>query len=112
MCSFCQLLGEPGTGGSSTPSMVGAVRKWQKADPRRSSETWKNLAESNSALETQFNLLSNLAKENWDVYKNVIQKCSLLKADKVLIRTDTSSLKGHLSLLKYFELDKFNLRMS
>ncbi|KAK6117011.1 hypothetical protein DH2020_049255 [Rehmannia glutinosa] len=27
-----QLLGEPGTGGSSTPSMVGAVKKWQKSD--------------------------------------------------------------------------------
>ncbi|XLR30133.1 hypothetical protein S83_058033 [Arachis hypogaea] len=38
------LLGEPGTGGSSTPSMVGAVKKWQKFDPQKSMDTWRRLS--------------------------------------------------------------------
>lgn len=76
------LLGEPGTGGSSTPSMVGAVKKWQKSDPQMSQETWRKLAESNSALETQFNILSKLAEEDWDAYKYVIDSCSLQKSEK------------------------------
>ena len=43
-------LGEPGTGGSTKPSMVGAVKKWQKADPEKSQETWRKLSEANSEL--------------------------------------------------------------
>ncbi|XP_022736386.1 phosphomevalonate kinase, peroxisomal-like isoform X1 [Durio zibethinus] len=76
------LLGEPGTGGSSTPSMVGAVKKWLKDDPEKSQETWRKLAEANSELETQLNMLSKLAKEHWDVYKCVIDSCSRLKPAK------------------------------
>ncbi|GMJ06019.1 hypothetical protein like AT1G31910 [Hibiscus trionum] len=76
------LLGEPGTGGSSTPSMVGAVKKWQKADPEKSQETWRKLAEANSELETQLNMLRELAKEHWDAYKCVIDSCSRLKPAK------------------------------
>lgn len=76
------LLGEPGTGGSSTPSMVGAVKKWQKSDPQKSQETWKKLSESNSALETQLNMLSKLAEEHWNAYKQVIESCSKLKSEK------------------------------
>ncbi|CAL0305441.1 unnamed protein product [Lupinus luteus] len=76
------LLGEPGTGGSSTPSMVGAVKKWQKSDPEKSLDTWRRLSEANSALEVQLNFLSNLAKEQWDAYKSVIESCSILRSDK------------------------------
>ncbi|XP_017973406.1 PREDICTED: phosphomevalonate kinase isoform X1 [Theobroma cacao] len=76
------LLGEPGTGGSSTPSMVGAVKKWQKADPEKSQETWRKLAEANSELEKQLDMLSKLAKEHWDAYKCVIDSCSRLKPEK------------------------------
>lgn len=76
------LLGEPGTGGSSTPSMVGAVKKWQKADPQKSLDTWKRLSEANSALEMQLKLLSKLAKEQWNAYKSVIYCCSMLRSDK------------------------------
>ncbi|KAJ1379455.1 Ribosomal protein S5 domain 2-type fold [Sesbania bispinosa] len=75
------LLGEPGTGGSSTPSMVGAVKKWQKSDPEKSLDTWRKLSEANSALEMQLNLLSKLAKEQWDAYKSVIDSCSMLRSD-------------------------------
>ncbi|KAJ9172111.1 hypothetical protein P3X46_015390 [Hevea brasiliensis] len=76
------LLGEPGTGGSSTPSMVGAVKKWQKADPQTSQETWRKLSEANSALETQFSILSKLAEERWDAYKCVIDSCCMKKSEK------------------------------
>ncbi|TXG54226.1 hypothetical protein EZV62_019482 [Acer yangbiense] len=76
------LLGEPGIGGSSTPSMVGAVKKWQKSDPQKSQETWRKLSESNSALEAQFHMLSKLAEEHWNAYKCIIESCSKLKSDK------------------------------
>ncbi|KAK4252696.1 hypothetical protein QN277_014440 [Acacia crassicarpa] len=76
------LLGEPGTGGSSTPSMVGAVKKWQKSDPQKSLDTWRRLLDANSALEGQLNLLTTLAKEEWDAYRYVINNCSRLTSDK------------------------------
>uniref|UniRef100_A0A1D1XP46 phosphomevalonate kinase n=1 Tax=Anthurium amnicola TaxID=1678845 RepID=A0A1D1XP46_9ARAE len=69
-------LGEPGTGGSSTPSMVGAVKRWQKSDPQKSLETWSRLAEANSMLETQFKILSQLAEQRWEAYKHTIISCS------------------------------------
>ena len=78
-----KILGEPGSGGSSTPSMVGAVKKWQKSDPQKSKDTWNKLSDANSALEAQFNLLSKLAADNWDSYKAVITGCSMLKSEKV-----------------------------
>lgn len=80
-----QLLGEPGTGGSSTPSMVGAVKKWQKSDPQKSRDTWTKLSNANSALETQLNLLRKLAEEHWDAYKCVISSCSMCKSEEVIL---------------------------
>ncbi|KAL5552263.1 hypothetical protein UlMin_002439 [Ulmus minor] len=76
------ILGEPGSGGSSTPSMVGAVKKWQKTDPEKSSDTWRKLSETNSVLEIQLNTLSKLAQEHWDDYKSLINSCSVLKPEK------------------------------
>nr|AMB19700.1 phosphomevalonate kinase 1 [Taraxacum kok-saghyz] len=76
------VLGEPGSGGSSTPSMVGAVKKWQKSDPEKSTETWNKLLDANCELEKQLNLLSKLAEENWDSYKTVVESCSILKSEK------------------------------
>uniref|UniRef100_A0A2N9IGV4 phosphomevalonate kinase n=1 Tax=Fagus sylvatica TaxID=28930 RepID=A0A2N9IGV4_FAGSY len=78
------LLGEPGTGGSSTPSMVGAVKKWQKSNPQKSLETWRKLSEANSELEVQLNTLSKLAEEHWDAYACIIENCSRLRSDKWL----------------------------
>lgn len=78
-----QLLGEPGTGGSSTPSMVGAVKKWQKSDPQNSAETWKKLSEANSALEMHLKTLCKLAEIYFDDYKSTITKCSTLTSEKV-----------------------------
>ncbi|CAK9173466.1 unnamed protein product [Ilex paraguariensis] len=82
------LLGEPGAGGSSTPSMVGAVKKWQKSDPEKSLDTWRKLSEANSALEMQFNMLSKLAEEHWDAYTVVINSCSTLRSEKWREQTD------------------------
>ncbi|KAG6780824.1 hypothetical protein POTOM_013703 [Populus tomentosa] len=79
--SLC-LLGEPGTGGSSTPSMVGAVKRWQKSDPAKAQETWRKLSEANSKLEIQFNILSKLAEENWNAYKCVLDICSKQRSEK------------------------------
>nr|UWY16154.1 phosphomevalonate kinase [Dioscorea composita] len=70
------LLGEPGTGGSSTPSMVGFVKQWQKSDPQKSTETWKRLANANSMLELELNKLNKFALDQWDSYKQVISSCS------------------------------------
>lgn len=79
-----QLLGEPGAGGSSTVSLVGAVKKWQKSEPKKALETWKKLSDANSALEVRLNMLSTMAKGHWDSYRSIIDKCSLLKSEKVI----------------------------
>ncbi|KAL7111867.1 hypothetical protein ACP275_05G116700 [Erythranthe tilingii] len=76
------LLGEPGSGGSSTPSMVGAVKKWQKSDPESSVETWNKLSEANSELEMHLDTLSKLAETNYDDYKTAVNKCSMLTSEK------------------------------
>nr|AZB52793.1 phosphomevalonate kinase 1 [Centranthera grandiflora] len=76
------ILGEPGTGGSSTPSMVGAVKKWRNSDPQGSLETWKKLSEANSSLETHLNALRRLAETNPDTYRITIDKCSKLTSEK------------------------------
>lgn len=76
------LLGEPGAGGSSTVSLVGAVKKWQKSEPKKALETWKKLSDANSALEVRLNMLSTMAKGHWDSYRSIIDKCSLLKSEK------------------------------
>ncbi|XP_068646681.1 phosphomevalonate kinase, peroxisomal [Aristolochia californica] len=70
------LLGEPGTGGSATPSLVGAVKQWQKSDPQGSLETWKRLGEANSKLEVQLKLLKKIAEEQFETYKYIIGSCS------------------------------------
>lgn len=66
--------------------MVGAVKKWQKSDPQKSQETWNKLSEANLDLEKQLNLLRKLAAEQWDAYKCIISKCSMLGSKKVLLK--------------------------
>lgn len=71
-----QLLGEPGTGGSSTPSMVGSVKQWQKTDAQKSFETWRKLADANAKLETELQILNKFAGEQWEAYEQIISICS------------------------------------
>ncbi|KAI7988896.1 Phosphomevalonate kinase, peroxisomal [Camellia lanceoleosa] len=85
------LLGEPGTGGSSTVSMVGAVKKWQKSEPQKALETWRKLSEANSVLEFYLNMLSKMAKEHWDSYKSIIDNCSMHKSEKWMEQTSKPS---------------------
>uniref|UniRef100_A0ACD5WXQ5 Uncharacterized protein n=1 Tax=Avena sativa TaxID=4498 RepID=A0ACD5WXQ5_AVESA len=75
---MCLLLGEPGTGGSSTPSMVGSVKKWQKSDPEKSKDTWSKLGMANSVLEKQLRNLNKLAEDHWEAYESVVRSCSHL----------------------------------
>ncbi|KAK9275077.1 hypothetical protein L1049_022336 [Liquidambar formosana] len=93
------LLGEPGTGGSSTPSMVGAVKKWQKSDPQKSLETWRKLSEANAALESQLNMLSKLAEEQWDAYKCVINSCAMHRSQKWMEHATEPSQQGVIKAL-------------
>ncbi|KAI8530633.1 hypothetical protein RHMOL_Rhmol11G0074700 [Rhododendron molle] len=81
------LLGEPGTGGSSTVSMVGAVKKWQNSQPQKALEIWRKLSEANSALEMRLNSLSTVAKEHWDLYKSIIFNCSMHRSEKWMEQT-------------------------
>uniref|UniRef100_A0A0E0NSK0 phosphomevalonate kinase n=1 Tax=Oryza rufipogon TaxID=4529 RepID=A0A0E0NSK0_ORYRU len=76
------LLGEPGTGGSSTPSMVGSVKQWQKSDPQKSKETWSKLGIANSVLENQLRNLNKLAEDHWEAYESVLRSCSRLTCSK------------------------------
>ncbi|KAM0847799.1 hypothetical protein ACQ4PT_054794 [Festuca glaucescens] len=79
---MCLLLGEPGTGGSSTPSMVGSVKKWQKSDPEKSKDTWSKLGMANSVLEEQLRNLNKLAEDHWEAYESVVRSCSHLTCMK------------------------------
>lgn len=76
------LLGEPGTGGSSTPSMVGAVKRWQASNPQDSLETWGRLAEANSLLEMHLKMLNDFAEEQWETYRPLVGSCSGYTCDK------------------------------
>ncbi|XP_047341905.1 phosphomevalonate kinase, peroxisomal [Impatiens glandulifera] len=91
------ILGEPGAGGSSTVSMVGAVKKWQKSDPQKAQETWEKLSEANSSLEKQLNLLSELAEAHWDSYQWVIESCSNHNSEKWM---DQSNDANKLEIIK------------
>ncbi|CAD6202930.1 unnamed protein product [Miscanthus lutarioriparius] len=82
------LLGEPGTGGSSTPSMVGSVKRWQKSDPEKSKDTWSKLAIANSALENQLRILKGLSENHREAYESVVRSCSHLTYGKVATNQD------------------------
>uniref|UniRef100_A0A7C9DS86 phosphomevalonate kinase n=2 Tax=Opuntia streptacantha TaxID=393608 RepID=A0A7C9DS86_OPUST len=94
------LLGEPGSGGSSTPSMVGAVKGWQKSDPEKSRYIWTKLSETNSLLEKQLNKLSELAEEQGETYERVINRCSIYKSDKWMEQSVGPSEKAIVEALK------------
>lgn len=64
--------------------MVGAVKSWQKSDPQKSLDTWKGLSEANATLEAKFKLLSRLAEEHWETYRNAIYSCSTHQSEKVV----------------------------
>ncbi|KAK6934924.1 GHMP kinase N-terminal domain, partial [Dillenia turbinata] len=91
------LLGEPGSGGSSTVSMVGAVKKWQKSDPQHSQNVWRRLSEANTSLEMHLKTLSQLAKDHWDSYKFIIKSCSVQSSEKWM---EQAMEPGHETIVK------------
>ncbi|CAI5529007.1 unnamed protein product [Closterium sp. Naga37s-1] len=56
------VLGEPGTGGTATPSMLSAVMKWRKQSPEEAEPIWEGLKEANAAVSAALSQLSLLAR--------------------------------------------------
>lgn len=77
-----QVVGEPGFGGSHTPSMVGAVQAWRKQDPEKAKPVWDALAEANYGVEKGLLHLKEAASAR-DAYDSVLQACSTCSFDKV-----------------------------
>lgn len=75
------VVGEPGFGGSHTPSMVGAVQAWRKRDPEKAKTVWAALAEANLSVEKGLLLLKDAAQSE-DSYKSTLQACSTSAADQ------------------------------
>eukprot|EP00898_Chlorokybus_atmophyticus_P004243 jgi/Chlat1/481/Chrsp103S01087 len=70
------MVGEPGWGGTSTPSMVGAVQRWRTSQPAEAAKLWTALASTNTTIES---LLCKLQEEaaGWsDAYSAVITACA------------------------------------
>lgn len=77
-------MGEPGVGGSHTPSMVKGVQAWRKRDPEKAKPVWAALAEANQGVEMGLQHLSQAAHSQ-NVYNSVLQSCSTCSSDKVRI---------------------------
>lgn len=75
------VVGEPGFGGSHTPSMVGAVQAWRKQDPEKAKPVWDALAEANYGVEKGLLHLKEAALAR-DAYDSVLQACSTCSFDK------------------------------
>ncbi|CAI5485505.1 unnamed protein product [Closterium sp. Naga37s-1] len=56
------VLGEPGTGGTATPSMLSAVMKWRKQSPEEAEPIWEGLKGANAAVAAALSHLSLLAR--------------------------------------------------
>ena len=69
------MVGEPGRGGTSTPSMVGAVNRWRKQSEGEANALWTELAEANRKVEEILTKLSKLACESRTRYDKVLEMC-------------------------------------
>eukprot|EP00252_Welwitschia_mirabilis_P002006 TRINITY_DN11964_c0_g1_i1.p1 TRINITY_DN11964_c0_g1~~TRINITY_DN11964_c0_g1_i1.p1 ORF type:complete len:570 (+),score=112.74 TRINITY_DN11964_c0_g1_i1:178-1710(+) len=87
------ILGEPGYGGSSTPSMVREVQSWRKRDPENSQILWKRLAEANSAVERGLLSLKHFSKDHEKIYKLVLENCSNVLPEKWMDNKDSGTLE-------------------
>ncbi|XP_024377116.1 phosphomevalonate kinase, peroxisomal [Physcomitrium patens] len=95
------VVGEPGFGGSHTPSMVGAVQAWRKRDPEKATPIWNALAEANLSVEKGLLHLKTVAGSG-KFYENILESCSTSSADKwKILHGDTpGSLEVVMSLLE------------
>lgn len=67
------VVGEPGFGGSHTPSMVGAVRTWRKAQPENAHLLWSKLGQANADVERGLLQLKEIAEDHKDEYKMAME---------------------------------------
>lgn len=84
-----QIIGEPGFGGSHTPSMVGAIQNWRKTQPQEAQILWSNLQQSNTNVESGLLQLKTIAKEHIDEYKSAINACEQESAEQVSFIANT-----------------------
>lgn len=70
------MIGEPGAGGSSTPSMVGAVQRWRKEKAAAAQPVWEALAEANSQVEEGLSQLAKCAATDRVAYERTLEECS------------------------------------
>ncbi|KAJ7521691.1 hypothetical protein O6H91_19G063900 [Diphasiastrum complanatum] len=100
--SLFLILGEPGFGGSHTPSMVGAVQKWRKKEAESADIIWKKLSFANIGVEEGFRDLKDLSLKHKDDYEDVLEDCRSEAVDQWqgLIRESDIRGKIVLALLK------------
>lgn len=91
VCHIVQIVGEPGFGGSHTPSMVGAVQNWRKNAPENAQRVWEALINANRAVEAGFLHIFQMAKMHKDAYDYVLTLCGTLPAEKVPTLTNVHS---------------------
>lgn len=78
-----QIVGEPGFGGSHTPSMVGAIQRWRKTHPQKAEALWSELGQCNMDVERGLSSLKMLAKDHQHEYGNAIEACDNSTAEQV-----------------------------
>eukprot|EP00271_Cylindrocystis_brebissonii_P000997 TRINITY_DN11231_c0_g1_i1.p1 TRINITY_DN11231_c0_g1~~TRINITY_DN11231_c0_g1_i1.p1 ORF type:complete len:603 (-),score=108.99 TRINITY_DN11231_c0_g1_i1:370-2178(-) len=89
------MLGDVCSGGSSTPSMVGAVQRWRKNEGEQAARTWASLAAANQKVEESLRTLLRMAQgKSKDGYTAVLQKCRDLPLLRALDSCGDLSLEG------------------
>ncbi|GAA5917692.1 hypothetical protein JCM5296_002654 [Sporobolomyces johnsonii] len=64
--------------GSNTPSMVGKVMAWKKAQPEEADQVWRELGESNERLREAFGALGRRCEEGKEEYEREIERLAAL----------------------------------
>ncbi|KAG2206315.1 hypothetical protein INT47_007329, partial [Mucor saturninus] len=65
--------------GSHTPTLVGKVLAWKKANPDEANALWNELGKYNSLVEQHFRQLTSLYHDDGEEYNTTIQTCAQLK---------------------------------
>ncbi|ORZ01481.1 ribosomal protein S5 domain 2-type protein [Syncephalastrum racemosum] len=95
---FELLLGDVDAG-SHTPTLVGKVLSWRKANPEESGKLWDALGEANNNVERYFRELSKIASDDPAGYEQAINTCKTLAPGKWSTVADTPILQTLVSLV-------------
>ncbi|KPV74363.1 uncharacterized protein RHOBADRAFT_48606 [Rhodotorula graminis WP1] len=68
--------------GSNTPSMVGKVLAWKRAEPSDAERVWRELGESNARLRDTFAALASAAEEDREAYEGEVRRLAGLPASE------------------------------